>query len=385
MPKPIEKYWRFVAQDNGSEPASADLLIFSSIGDPWAAFFGEESVWAKKFTEELWALPKSVKRLNIHINSPGGDVAEAQAIYSSLADYQAEKIVYIDGIAASAATIPAMVGQKVFIRSNANMMVHLPMVYAVGNANVLRDAIGMLESVTEAILNVYEKKTGEARDKLREFMEDETWFTAEEAVAIGFADEVRGVIKAAASAKGKIIFNGREFDLAPFQYKHTPAFPEAKMNMDNQPNTPPEPPAQPPAPDPAAYAEMERNLAASQQALETTGAELAARTSELAQARVDFSRLQADHQRLEGQHASLQGEYDKVLNNPGIQAQRILARSGVKFSDRPSMIAPGAAVSHFEVWNSMKSDPVAQGRYFHEHMEAIISEQQQVLNAQGRN
>lgn len=256
-----DKFWRLVAQDSGDEPSAFDLLIFNAIGDPWS----EETTWAKAFTEELWKLPKSVRRLNIHINSPGGSVAEAQAIYSALADHQSEKVVYIDGIAASAATIPAMVGHRVFIRSNANMMIHSPMAIAFGNANAMRDAISMLESVTESIVNVYQKKSGLDRDELRALMEAETWFTAEQAVKRGFADEVRGVIKAAASTEnGHVIFNGTEFDLGAFRYRKTPAFPEAttmnkKATITAQAAPPPEepppqepPPEQKPEPKPAA-------------------------------------------------------------------------------------------------------------------------------------
>lgn len=248
--QPIEKFWRIVAQDKGDEPTAFDLMLFSTLGDPWS----DETIWAKTFAEELGALPKSVKRLNLHINSPGGSVAEAQAIYSVLADHPSEKIVYIDGIAASAATIPACVGHKVYIRKNANMMIHLPMAFAAGNANIMRDAISMLESVTEGIISVYEKKTGSPREKLHALMEAETWMTADQAVELGFADETRGVIKAAASlGDGRIIFNGRAYDLAPFEYKQTPAFPEAIDNMKKTTavataTSPPEPPT--PAPPP---------------------------------------------------------------------------------------------------------------------------------------
>ncbi|HKD38205.1 MAG TPA: head maturation protease, ClpP-related, partial [Pirellulales bacterium] len=237
MKTEIDKYYRIVAQDKGDEPTAYDLMLFAALGEP----LSEASIWAKSFAEELAKLPKSTRRLNIHINSPGGSVAEAQAIYSTLADHPSEKIVYVDGLAASAATIPMCVGHKVFIRKNANMMIHLPTAFAIGNADAMRDAISMLESVTEGIVSVYEKKTGKPRDELRALMQAETWMTADEAVAHGFCDETRGVIKAAASlGNGRVIFDGREFDLVPFKYKKTPIFSEqekgAKMakNPKNQ-------------------------------------------------------------------------------------------------------------------------------------------------------
>jgi ATP-dependent protease ClpP protease subunit len=214
----IQPYYRFRAEA-GDEPASAELLIFDVIGN-WEDI-GE--VGAKAFARDLSALPKSVKRLDIHINSPGGSVSEAQAIYSRLADHPSNKIVYVDGIAASAASIVAMVGHKIYIRSNANMMIHSPMAIAIGNADDMRTVISALESIEESMLNVYAKRSGMERDEIRSLMAAETWFSPQQAVDKGFADEVRGVVKAAAMVgNNKAVFNGTEFDLSRFH--NVPAF-----------------------------------------------------------------------------------------------------------------------------------------------------------------
>src|SRR4030095_9528430 len=116
-----EPFYQFRAEAV-DEPTNAELLIFAAIGD-WSEL-GEIS--AKDFARDLAKLPSSVKRLDIHIHSPGGNVFYAPAIYSRLADHRSEKIVYVDGLAASAASLVAMVGHKIFIRANANMMIHLP-------------------------------------------------------------------------------------------------------------------------------------------------------------------------------------------------------------------------------------------------------------------
>jgi Protease subunit of ATP-dependent Clp proteases len=150
----VDPFYRFRAEA-GDEPANAELLIFSVIGD-WEDM-GETS--AKQFAKDLAKLPSSVKRLDIHINSPGGSVAEANGIYSRLADHRSQKIVYIDGLAASAASIVAMVGHKIFIRANANMMIHLPSAIALGNADDMRTVAAALDSVTESMINVYAKRT----------------------------------------------------------------------------------------------------------------------------------------------------------------------------------------------------------------------------------
>ena len=99
----MNEFYRFRCEADATD---AELLIFAQIGD----FEEMGEVSAKAFARSLSDLPKSVKRLDIHINSPGGSLFEASAIYSRLADHRSEKIVYIDGLAASAASIVPMVG-----------------------------------------------------------------------------------------------------------------------------------------------------------------------------------------------------------------------------------------------------------------------------------
>jgi ATP-dependent protease ClpP protease subunit len=213
-----QPFYRFRAEA-GDEPASAELLLFSVIGD-WEDM-GETS--AKGFASDLAKVPSSVKRLDIHINSPGGSVAEANAIYSRLADHRSQKVVYIDGLAASAASIIAMVGHKIYIRANANMMIHLPSALAMGNADDMRTVAAALDSVTESMINVYSKRTKLDRDEIRSLMAAETWFSPQQAIDKGFADELRGVIKTAAIvAEKRVLINGIEHDLSRFH--NVPAF-----------------------------------------------------------------------------------------------------------------------------------------------------------------
>jgi len=213
-----QEFYRFRCEA-GDEPTAAELLIFAAIGD-WEEL-GEVS--AKAFARDLAKLPTSVKRLDIHINSPGGSLSEAQAMYSRLADHRSEKVVYVDGLVASAATIVAMVGHKIYIRANANMMIHLPSGIVMGNADDMRKMIAALDSMTESMVNVYAKRTGQQREDIHNWLAEETWFTAHQAVENGFADEVRGVVKAAAMvSSNRAIFNGTEFDLSRFH--NIPAF-----------------------------------------------------------------------------------------------------------------------------------------------------------------
>jgi ATP-dependent protease ClpP protease subunit len=226
----ITPFYKFRAEA-GEEPASAELLIFDVIGD-WEDL-GE--IGAKAFARDLSGLPKSIKRIDIHINSPGGSVSEANAIYSRLADHRSDKHVYVDGIAASAATLIAMVGHKIYIRANATMMIHLPMAIGIGNADDMRTVAAALDSVTESMLNLYTKRTGQERESIRSLMSAETWFSAQQAVDKGFADEVRGVVKAAAVVGEKrVMFNGCTFDLSRFH--NVPVFTgqqESTTHMNN--------------------------------------------------------------------------------------------------------------------------------------------------------
>lgn len=213
----MNEFYKFRME--GDEPTNAELLIFAAIGD-WEEM-GDVS--AKAFSKSLSELPKSVKRIDLHINSPGGSVFEASAIYSRLADHKSQKIVYIDGLAASAASVIAMVGHKIYIRSNAMMMIHLPSGIAMGNADDMRHMATALDAVTDTMLNVYAKRTGGERDAIRAMMADETWFTPQDAVEKGFADEERGVVKAAAVVgEKKVVINGCQFDLSRFN--NVPAF-----------------------------------------------------------------------------------------------------------------------------------------------------------------
>src|SRR5215469_2962921 len=220
-----------IRMEADGEPNTAELLIFSQIGE-WDDM-GDVS--AKAFARELSKLPTSVKRLDIHINSPGGSVFEASGIFSRLADHRSTKHVYVDGLAASAASIIAMVGHKIYIRANANMMIHLPSGIAMGNADDMRHMATALDSITESMINVYAKRTNQDRAKLRNMMKEETWMTPEQAIEHGFADELRGVVKAAAVVGGnKAVFNGVEFDLSRF---HNSPFALSKKTDDEDEET----------------------------------------------------------------------------------------------------------------------------------------------------
>ena len=128
--------------------------------------------------------------ITVWINSPGGDCVAAAQIYNMLMDYKGNVTVKIDGIAASAASVIAMAGNKVLMSPVSMLMIHNPMTIAMGDSAEMQKAIEMLSEVKESIMNTYEIKTGMSRAKISHLMDAETWMNANKAVELGFADGI---------------------------------------------------------------------------------------------------------------------------------------------------------------------------------------------------
>jgi ATP-dependent Clp protease protease subunit len=128
--------------------------------------------------------------ITVWINSPGGDVWAAAQIYNMLLSYDGKVTVKIDGLAASAASVIAMAGDEVLVSPVSMLMIHNPSTMAMGDKDDLAQAISMLDSVKDSILNAYVKKTGLSKNKLSKLMDDETWMDASKAVELHFADRV---------------------------------------------------------------------------------------------------------------------------------------------------------------------------------------------------
>lgn len=187
------KTWFNAKRDAGSKVAS--IRIFDQIGKNW---FGE-GTGAKDFTEAVDALGGDLETLNVHINSPGGNVYEGLAIYNYLKRHQAEVVVYVDGIAASIASIIAMAGDRIVIPANAAIFIHNPFTWAQGDANALRKTADELEAMTGSLLGIYMTRSKLDAADVTAMMNAETMITAEEAVEWGFADEIEDAIPMAAN------------------------------------------------------------------------------------------------------------------------------------------------------------------------------------------
>ena len=107
-----------------------------------------------------------------------------------LMDYPNDVTVMIDGLAASAASVIAMAGTEVQMSPVAMMMIHNPATVAIGDSEEMKKAVKMLDEVKESIMNAYEIKTGLSRDRISRMMDAESWFNANKAVELGFADKI---------------------------------------------------------------------------------------------------------------------------------------------------------------------------------------------------
>jgi ATP-dependent Clp protease protease subunit len=167
----------------------AEILIYDEIGA-----FG---ITAKQFADDLKAVGKA-GRITLRINSPGGSVFDGLAIHNSLKRLSARKTVWIDGIAASIASVIAMAGDEIIMPENTMMMIHDPAGMVVGTAPEMRAMAEALDRIKGGLVSAYRDRTGKPEADIEQLMAAETWLTASDAVAAGFADRVDKPIRATA-------------------------------------------------------------------------------------------------------------------------------------------------------------------------------------------
>lgn len=166
-----------------AESATANVYIYAEIGD---SFWGD-TVSAREFTKEIAAL--DVDTLRVFINSPGGAAWDGITIMNALRRHRARIEVTVDGIAASAASIIAMAGDHISMNRGSEMMIHRASGFAYGNAQTMTETAEILVKLDDSLADVYQARAGHDRAHWVNLMDAETWFTAEEAVTAGLADE----------------------------------------------------------------------------------------------------------------------------------------------------------------------------------------------------
>lgn len=183
-----------------------EIWIYDVIGEG----FWTEGVTAKYVRDEL-AKFKPEDRITARINSPGGDAFEGVAILTMLQQHKGGVDVQIDGVAASAASLIATVGENVTIADGAMLMIHRAWTCACGNEEDLQRAVQLLSKLDGKLADAYVTKCGRDRAEVVEKLNAETWFTSDEAIEFGLCD-------------GKVEIPAKAFAIPKeFAYKHAPA------------------------------------------------------------------------------------------------------------------------------------------------------------------
>ena len=193
----MTKFWNL--KNDVESPEDGVLDIDGEIVAEKGWFTGPDAVVAKDFRKAL----KGVKNVTVHINSPGGDVMAGAEIYSALREHslngEGTVTVIVTALAASAASIIAMAGDRILMHPVAYMMIHNPWTVAMGDAKELRKTAKTLDVISEGLIGAYEARTGKDRDELKKMLENETWMSAATCIEEGFADGIYGADSGAAA------------------------------------------------------------------------------------------------------------------------------------------------------------------------------------------
>jgi len=164
--------------------AAADLYFFGDINSEslgeWQKYYPDDK--APKDVQDFLDQLDGVSKINVHINSGGGSVFGGIAIYNILKRHNAEIVVYVEGLAASIASVIAMAGDKIIIPANAQMMIHKPSSITWGNADDMRKEADILDGCQKVILNTYMQhaKDGVTAEEINALIDAETWKNGEE-------------------------------------------------------------------------------------------------------------------------------------------------------------------------------------------------------------
>lgn len=178
----MQKFWNFRNDADGNRMLDLNGPI------------AEETWWGDEVTPQMFKdeLEEVVGDITVNINSPGGDVFAAAQMYNILRAHRGKVTVFIDSLAASAASVVAMAGDVVEISPVGMLMIHNPATMAWGDHTEMEKTLATLNEVKESIINAYQAKTHLSRQELSDLMDAETWLNANTAVEKGFADRIRG-------------------------------------------------------------------------------------------------------------------------------------------------------------------------------------------------
>ncbi|HOR28989.1 MAG TPA: Clp protease ClpP [Candidatus Sumerlaeota bacterium] len=186
----------------------ASLEIYDAIGDFWGVTPADVSRQLRDAGE--------VEQINVFLNSPGGDAFDGIAIFNLLKNHPAPVHAFVMGLAASAASIITMAADRIVMERGAFLMIHNASGLAIGNASVMREMAGLLDKLDGQLAEIYVERSGQDRDQIQQWMDEETWFTAEEAIEAGLADEAQ------AAEEGQRAQVRQALGQQPFVYRNVP-------------------------------------------------------------------------------------------------------------------------------------------------------------------
>ena len=232
-PAPQNKHWYSLKASGEAETRSIEVYVYGEIGT-WG-------ITANQFVRDLAALDDGVSPIVVAFNSIGGDLFDGLAIHNALSRLGERCTGRVDALAASAASVAVCGAHRVVIASNAMLMIHNPWTYASGDAEDLRKVATALDQAMEAIIAAYKSKAPDIDEvELRRLVNAETWLTANEAVALGLADEVgEGVTVKACLGQGSALQ----------RFQHAPQALLAQLEEPPEPEPEPAPEPIPPEPD----------------------------------------------------------------------------------------------------------------------------------------
>lgn len=213
----MKKWFNIVNKSDRSE-----IWIYEQIGED---FWSGGGITAKSFQKELAAIKSP--QIDLHINSPGGEVFEGLAIFNLIKQHPANVTTYIDGLAASIASVIAMAGDEIYMAENALFMIHNPWGMAMGDSTEMRKTADLLDKICESLIIAYTDKSKKKKEEVKCLMDEETWMTAEEAMDFGFIDDVTESMDLAACAKFIPIMSKAKFKHIPEALKEHKPIPTA--------------------------------------------------------------------------------------------------------------------------------------------------------------
>jgi ATP-dependent protease ClpP protease subunit len=172
----------------------AEIRIYDAIGPDWAGMVSDRAVI--NALDQL----RGAKKIHVRLNTPGGDAFMGVSIMNAFRRHEAKIIIHVDALAASAGSIAAMGGDQIIMHEGAMMMIHRAWTIALGNAEDMAKVADTLGKVDSNMVDIYHRKSGLDKAKVKQLVDSETWMGAQEAVDMGFADDA-DLIATGAQAK----------------------------------------------------------------------------------------------------------------------------------------------------------------------------------------